>query len=66
MPKIIPDKIFRNIPDERYLWIYEYARKLYNARVENIDKDALSDDENRMLIRAIYYENEGLFKAICR
>ncbi len=63
MPKIIPDKIFRNIPDERYLWIYEYARKLYNARVENIDKDALSDDENRMLIRAIYYENEGLFKA---
>jgi hypothetical protein len=62
MPKIIPDKIFRNIPDQRYLWIHDYARNLYNARMENVDKSTLSIEHIRTLINDIYYENEELFK----
>jgi hypothetical protein len=61
MTKIIPDKIFRNITDQRYLWIYDYARKLYDAGIEQIDQSNLNSEQIRMLINTIYYKNKSLF-----
>ena len=49
MTKVIPDKIFRNITDERYLWIYNYARKLYKTVMENTKHDNLDRQQIKMI-----------------